>query len=1450
MAGDTRKPATGKDEVTGNHWAELKALFDSAIVLDPPDRPFFIENECGPNEELRRELESLLLAYDETGGFLEEPAASVKSFADTVSPPTGTVFPLGESEKAVVGSRIGAYSLQREIGRGGMGAVYLATRADGEFTKRVAIKLIRNGRENDFAVRRFRHERQILARLENQYVARLIDGGSTETGSPYFVMEYVEGQPVTDFCEERVLNTRERLELFLKICSAVQYAHERNIIHRDLKPGNILVKQDGTPKLLDFGIAKILGADAPSQSNEATMAGFRLLTPAYASPEQMRGDGATARSDVYSLGVILYELLCGERPSLSTFQRSHSGEESAGNAHLSTNLRAVVLHAIQWDPNERYESVQAFAADLQRYLEGEPPQIDSRKAGQVDTTPAQISIAILSFRFLDNKNNENAFLAPGITDALVSRLSRVERLSVRPTSSTLKYANQSNAAKAAGELKVKYVLEGSLHVVDDCVRVSVQLVYSEASVAIWAAQFDEPAKDLIKLEDSLAEQVAFALMPHLTGEEREQVIKSGTGSGKAHESYLRGRWHWSRSAGNPEELTKALVCFSEAIAEDPEYARAHAGVADYYLRLGLWGGLPPSESFAAAVEAAQKAVRLDPSLGEAHASLGFALWAYHRDYAAAEQHFNLAIIRNPDYGSAHHWFGLLNSARNQPELAIANLERACKVEPNSPVIVAALGFVHYNARQFEKASKLLLQAARELRNSAVVQDMLAWCYLELGDVTRALEAAKRAVELSERNPSSLCVLAQAEAARGDRGTAIALLEEIEKTARTQYVSGYYRASSFLAVGDTTGALRCLEQSYADRDWWVCWITVEPRWDALRSHPRFKKLAAAIQPVSPNEKSETTGITPRGKIAAVAASVLLACVLALVAGLAIWQGRQRRGGQFENLKITKLTSNGTAQAAAISPDGRYVAYTVREGGTASLLLRDLSTGRTTNTAVPLKGTITGLDFTRNGQAISFVSYESGQPLDRRLFVAGLSGGAPQQILGPFAGGGVMTRDGSQVAFFERLDNVDELWIQDLKTGSKRLIKTYKYPQRFAWACLPAWSSDGGTLAYALEERDKNGFLIRIDLIDTRTGAVKNVPSPRWQEVQHIAWTGDKSTLAVAGQEKDSSFQQIWYLPLHGGKSRRIGNDLDNYRSVSLAANAAEMVSVQIQTVSNIYVLNPADIAHPAQITPGSGRYFDLSWVPDGGILYASDATGSADLWIMNADGSGGRQLTSGAGRSYAPVMSPDGKIVAFHSNRSGNWQIWRADPDGGNPKQLSQSSRDANWPQFTGDGKFVLYHQTDLNGSYNTWKAPVEGGAPVRLTTALTMHPAVSPKDGRIACWWSRTVKNPRWQLAVFPPDGGEPLRVFDPTAATYPDTTVHWTPSGDAITYLDHANGVANLWIQPVNGVAPHRLTSFTSGNIYSFDWSKGGKLVYSRGLTTADVVLIKETSESEANAR
>ena len=1424
-------------------WAEIKNIFGMALSVEAAERESFLQQHCGNDEDLRREVESLLFAYEETDDFLENPVLSLASFA--VSEPESSqsqfVPANDQPEEPKAGSRIGAYRLEREVGRGGMGEVYLATRADSEFVKRVAIKLIRCGSENEHAIRRFRNERQILARIEHPYVARLIDGGSTPAGLPYFVMEYVEGQPINSYCGEHDLSDRDRLDLFLKVCSAVQYAHERDILHRDLKPSNILVKPNGIPKLLDFGIAKIVGADLPGTTNEATMAGFQVLTPAYASPEQMRGDPATVRSDVYSLGVILYELLCGERPSLSTFERVKTASGSPGEARLSESLRSIVLHAIRLDPHERYPTVQALAADIRRYLNGIPPT--ASEAIVESTTPSLVSIAILPFRVLQNQDNSGAFLASGITDALVTRLSRVDRLSVRPTSAVLKYANGTTASRVAQELKVRYILEGSVYADGENIRVNVQLVFAEAGVAIWAAAFNERGTGLLKLEDSISEQVAYALIPQLTGEEREQLSRAGTASAKAHECYLRGRWYWSRSAGNPDELAKALLCFTQAITQDPNYARAHAGIADYYLRLGVWGTLPPSESFAASIDAARTALRLDPTLAEAHASLGFSLWAYHGDYAAAEEHFNLAVTRNPDYASAHYWFGLLNSARKRPELAIANLERAARIDPNSPLILAALAFVHYNARRFRRALEILCQAPQELRNSSVVQELLAWCYLQAGEPAKAVVAARNALEPGNWNSTVLCVLAAAETAAGNPDAAIAARDEVESVARDRYVSNYDRATARLATGDRSGAIAALESALEERDWWLCWIGVDPRWDSLRDHPRFSALLAAVQ-AAQNSGVATISIQRRPQRARLRTqAAIFGAVAAILLGCFVWWRAANRPVPFSSVRFTKLTMNGTADSAAISPDGRHVAYTVVNGGKLSLWLRDLKRSATVEISPTLTGEVKGLGFTSNGRDISYLNYSNKEPSTRFLYLAPVTGGQPRRISTTFPGPVGISQDGRMIASVRTNanDSTSELWLRDARSGAEHRLATYHDPERFTWNCMPAWSPDGKLIAGAIETTDKQGFAIRLVVFNVRTGEKRVMPSPRWQWVEHIAWSGKNSGLAIVGQEHDSSFQQIWYIPYGRGKSRRIGNDLDDYWGASLTEAGTEIVSVQQQTLSDIYLLRPGDLEHPIQITPGTGRYFDLAWMPDGRILYASDATGSADLWLMNADGSGQHQITNGAGRSYAPVPSPQGKTIAFHSNRSGNWHIWRIGVDGSNPRQLTASLRDGNWPQFTPDGNFIVFHQTDLTGSFNLWRIPASGGPALRLTSALTMHPAISQRNAKIASWYSDTSSNPHWKLAIFGPDGGEPLQVFDPSVAVKPDTLIRWTPSGDAITFLGYRNGVSNIWVQPVDGGSARPLTSFSSGEIYSFDWARDNTLVYSRGLTTADVVLIKD---------
>ena len=299
-------------------WQQIEAIFQTAVDLKTADRAAFIGKACAGDEELKSEVEKLMADYESADSFIESPVWTDSSFLNSSAKKiiSESIDEQAEQldQEDLTGRQIGAYRLVNEIGRGGMGAVFLAERADGEFSQNVAIKLIKRGMDSDFIIRRFRHERQILASFEHPFIARLLDGGSTPEGIPYFVMEFIEGETLYDYCDKKRLGLAERLKIFQKICSALDYAHERQIIHRDIKPSNILINRFGSPKLLDFGIAKVLDPNLIHESVNPTASVMRMMTPDYASPEQIQGTDITPSSDIYSLGVLLYELLTGHRP--------------------------------------------------------------------------------------------------------------------------------------------------------------------------------------------------------------------------------------------------------------------------------------------------------------------------------------------------------------------------------------------------------------------------------------------------------------------------------------------------------------------------------------------------------------------------------------------------------------------------------------------------------------------------------------------------------------------------------------------------------------------------------------------------------------------------------------------------------------------------------------------------------------------------------------------------------------------------------------------------------------------------------------------------------------------------------------------------------------------------------------------------------------------------------
>lgn len=430
--------------MTAKHWQQVEAILQDALDIEAgAARARFVAEACADDAELRQVIERLIAADENANSFIESPVWTDSQILAGVDHSGLKMQPdkhlLGGSEHAaefandaadkLIGTRIGVFELEKELGRGGMGAVFLAGRVDGEFRQKVAVKLIKRGMDTDFIVKRFRHERQILAALNHPNIARLIDGGTTSDDLPYFVMEYVAGEPLYRFCDKRKLNTTERLRLFGRLCEAVEAAHQIKVVHRDLKPSNILVKADGTPKLLDFGIAKILDPDLASATLEPTATMMRMMTPEYASPEQVSGLPITFASDIYSLGVLLYELLTGHRPYRFKSRASHeiarviceeeplrlstgvtlednllpTGASEATTLsdvflfrgapdieslqkELSGEIEKVVLKCLRKNPVERYQSAADLTADIARFLDGEPvraealtPTIESKK---------------------------------------------------------------------------------------------------------------------------------------------------------------------------------------------------------------------------------------------------------------------------------------------------------------------------------------------------------------------------------------------------------------------------------------------------------------------------------------------------------------------------------------------------------------------------------------------------------------------------------------------------------------------------------------------------------------------------------------------------------------------------------------------------------------------------------------------------------------------------------------------------------------------------------------------------------------------------------------------------------------------------------------------------------------------------------------------------------------
>ncbi|MEO8648647.1 MAG: protein kinase, partial [Acidobacteriota bacterium] len=794
------------------------------------------------------------------------------------------VDPEDISANSMIGRRVGVYRLDEEVGRGGMGVVYRASRVDGEFDQTVAVKLIIRGMDTDQILKRFRRERQITAALNHPNIAYFFGGGSTDDDLPYFVMEFIVGRPLYAFCDENRLNLRERLNIFRQICWAVQAAHDANVIHRDLKPSNIMVKDDGKPKLLDFGIAKVLDSEMMTTDNDPTATHMRVMTPEYASPEQIGGEAVEMSSDIYSLGVILYELLTGHRPY--RLQRGVQGdaarvirEESptnpsgsltrddnllayngtsvtlasvlnARNASLDSlrreltgDLDRIILKALRKKPSERYDSARELADDITNFLENRPVNAEffvSMAKIPRPRTADRLSLAILSLKIIGQHESDTGdeFLGIGLADALISRLSAIQRITVRPTSSVLQFRN-SDPFEAGQHLGVDYILAGTIRRSGGRIRVSVQLLNVAENSTRWAKAFDEDLRDFLELENVLSGQVIGSLLPHLTEEERKRVERRGTQKPLAYQAYLRGRYFASRFTD--EDLKRSVTAFKEAVAIDPEYAQPYIGLADYYIWSSIFGVIPSIVGFSQAHEAARRALEIDDQMGEAYTALAFCVFLHDWNWDEAEYLIRRALELNPNYGLAHECYSNILTAQGRFEEGIVEIRRAEELDPVSPRAILMSAWTLYQAGEFQ-------EAVEKARKAVEMQSDFPQGLLHLGNAltsagkpSEAVVVLRRSAEMWGDSGMPRYMLCHARAAEGNQEAAQTILEKMLAVEKEQYVKPYYVAMCYAAAGDADKAFEWFDRAVAEKNEFLIWFGTEPKLRSLRNDPRFLSI---------------------------------------------------------------------------------------------------------------------------------------------------------------------------------------------------------------------------------------------------------------------------------------------------------------------------------------------------------------------------------------------------------------------------------------------------------------------------------------------------------------------------------------------------------------------------------------------------------------------------------
>ncbi|MFC2169814.1 protein kinase [Acidobacteriota bacterium] len=772
------------------------------------------------------------------------------------------------------------YEIIEELGTGGMGKVYRVE--DTKVKEEIALKLIKPEISSDKkTIDRFRNELKVARKIRHENVSGMYDLGDAE-GIHFITMEYISGGDLKSFIKRsKKLTVETAISIARQICDGLTAAHNLGVVHRDLKPSNIMIDKAGNARIMDFGIARSI------TSKGITDRGVMIGTPEYFSPEQAETKEVDHRSDIYSLGVILYEMVTGQRPfegeTALSVARKHADEIPRDpkelNPQIPDDLNIVIMKCLEKDKEERYQSAVELRSELEnveKCIHTNSRVIHKRKLKTKSTVglkwknififsgafilvaslvigglylfvgpgDSMDSIAVLPFENV-NADPEMEYLSDGITESVINKLSQLPGLKkVIARGSVFLYKGKKTDPQAVGkELDVDVVLMSQLNQLGDELSISVELIDVKDNKHIWGNKYKRDLSEIFAVEEEISNSITENLQMRLTNEELERISKRYTKNTEAYMTYLKGKFYWNKRT--KEGLERSIEYFKDAIKEDSTYAVAQCALAVSYINLGAWGVLAPKVAFARAREAIMKALELDDLLAEAHAALAGVKSDFEWDWEGAEKGFKRAIELNPSYASAHQWYGEYLAYMGRFDEAIAEFERAQELDPLSLIINAATGWVYYLEGKYDQSIQQCQKTLEINPDFYPANIYLGWNYIAKGMYNEALQVSQKAIALSGGSALGVSALIISYAGLGMPDKAQESLDSLIEKSKKEYVSPFHIAMTYSALEEKDKAFEWLEKSYEEHFVKTAFLGYGRWFDSLRSDPRFKAFLKKV-----------------------------------------------------------------------------------------------------------------------------------------------------------------------------------------------------------------------------------------------------------------------------------------------------------------------------------------------------------------------------------------------------------------------------------------------------------------------------------------------------------------------------------------------------------------------------------------------------------------------------